>query len=162
MPAYSFSLPDFEILIPQGIKVRTTRLFKDGKRYEQALKAMRENRPARLYWKQRTKDCHLLLEAPIVEVERVKMYPGTAYMERRPTLDDLKYRMRLVIGTDPTLATWAERDRYAREEGFSDLSARGGLNAWESFLEALFRLHGLDFWKEPLYTVKWQRPEVKA
>lgn len=148
-PAYSFSLHDFESLIPEGIKVRTTRLLKDGKRYDQALKAMAEKRPVRLYWKQRTKECRLLLEAPIVEVEIVKMYP-CADDEKHPTIDEVKYHM--MLERNGRMTTYAQRNRYAQEEGFNDDDQ---LSPWENFLEGLFRLHGMDFWKERLYTVKW-------
>ena len=149
-PAYSFSLPQFESMIPNGAKVRTTRLYKDGKRYEQARKAMAEDRSARLYWKQRTKECHLLLEAPIVEVEIVKMYPY-AEDEKHPTVDEIKYDMALEMNGQTT--SYAQRNRYAEEEGFS---GDDQLSPWECFLEAMFRLHGMEFWENPLYTVKWR------
>lgn len=155
MPAYSFSLPQFETSIPEGIKVRTTRFLNDGMRFDQARKAMIEGRPARLYWKQRTKDCHLLLEAPIVEVETVFMYPAAKDM-LRPTADELRYRM--VLEMKGRVTNHAQRNLYGREEGFA---GDNQLTPWESFLKAFFRLHGIDFVDQPLYTMKWQRPEVE-
>lgn len=131
-PAYSFSLPDFESLIPEGIKVRTTRLLKDGKRYEQALKSMAEGRPVRLYWKQRSKDCRLLLEAPIVEVEKVVMYPAAEDMQY-PTVDELKYHM--MLERKGQMTTYAERNLYAREEGFAEDNQLGD-NKWPTLEEA--------------------------
>jgi hypothetical protein len=134
MPAYSFSLADFEWMIPQGAKVRTTRLMGDGMRFEQAKKAMEEERPARLYWKQRTKNCRLLLEAPIRQVAPVKFGETWHFSVNGRELGD------------------HAMSKYANEEGFK---------LWGYFVRVIEDLHGEDFRDFDYYTVKWGelRPE---
>lgn len=140
MPAYSFSVPGFDVKIPKGEKSRTTRVFSQA-RFDQARKAMEEGRPAALYWKQRTRECRLLLKAPLVEVEIVKIYADSRAEK------------------EGVLMTLAERDTYAQEEGFA---GDNNFTAWAYFFGALIRLHGPYFWKNLLYTVKWQLGDTKG
>ena len=147
MPAYSFSVASFRTDIPLGLKVRTTRLFKDGKRFRQAVKAQGNNVPASLYWKQRTKESELLLRSPIEEVNIVKF-------ERIGGSSSSIDIMALIV--DGQERSEYHRELYAKEEGFRSNEETDG---WQSFVKTLSDIHGEDFWKDHYYSIKWAKPE---
>ena len=143
MPAYSFSLPEFKTQIPEGKKIRTTRLMKNGKRFDQAKNAMVKGTPASLYWKQRTKESKLLLRAPIIRVGKVSFVPPSSRL--------FFYQTDLIL--DGRKCSSHECELYGRQEGFEGTDCA---NAWEHFLEAVKDLHGHDFWKHEYYTIEWR------
>jgi len=131
MTALSFSQPQFEIQIPKGEKVRTTRLLGNGKRYLQFFHSMNDKKPVRLYWKQRTKDCRLLLEVPIIEMGVLKFGVDDNFLPQ--------------YGSH--FMNFSEMERYALEEGFS---------SWKEFIIVIEKLHGPDFRGFDFYTLKWR------
>ena len=140
MTAISFSQPNFENQIPKVEKVRTTRLLGNGKRYLQHLHSMNDGKPVRLYWKQRTKDCRLLLEPKIIEMG-----------ELRFGVDD---NFRPQYGS--TFLSDERMKEYALEEGFS---------SWAEFQAVIEKLHGSNFRDFDYYTIKWRRlsiPDAKG